>query len=76
MASPRLWVEVESALLLPTPVGALLLNAVVLEESPSALQMLGCVLVLTNPYVTAAKVSDEHEEPSKRAAPRTLSGSD
>lgn len=55
MATPRLRVEVGSALLLLTPVGALLLGAVVLEESPSALQMVGCVLVLGSAYVTAAR---------------------
>lgn len=50
---PRLHVEVGSALLLLTPVGALLLAAAVLGEVPSALQVLGCVLVLGSAYLTA-----------------------
>jgi len=49
--SPRLRVEVGSALLLLTPVGALLLAAVVLGEVPSALQILGCVLVLGSAWL-------------------------
>lgn len=54
VGSPRLRVEVGSALLLLTPAGALLLAAVVLGEVPSALQILGCVLVLGSAYLTAA----------------------
>ncbi|WP_207922346.1 DMT family transporter [Saccharopolyspora terrae] len=52
--SPRLRVEVGSALLLPTPVGALLLGAVALGEVPSSLQVLGCALVLGSAYLVAA----------------------
>lgn len=54
VASPRLPVEVGSALLLLTPAGALLLAAVVLAEVPSALQILGCVLVLGSVYLATA----------------------
>jgi drug/metabolite transporter (DMT)-like permease len=54
VGSPRLRVEVGSALLLLTPVGALLLGAVALGEVPSALQVLGCVLVLGGAYLVAA----------------------
>ena len=54
VGSPRLRVEVGSALLLLTPVGALLLGAVALGEVPSALQILGCALVLGSAYLVAA----------------------
>ncbi|WP_307870492.1 DMT family transporter [Saccharopolyspora endophytica] len=54
VGSPRLRVEVSSALLLLTPVGALLLGAIALEEAPSALQALGCALVLSSAYLVAA----------------------
>ncbi|WP_231376675.1 DMT family transporter [Mycobacterium sp. 141] len=39
-------VEVSSALLLLTPIGALLLAAVFLGQVPSVLQVIGCVLIL------------------------------
>ncbi len=55
LGSPRLRVEVSSALLLLTPAGALLLAAVALDEVPSALQVLGCVLVLSSAYLTATR---------------------
>lgn len=54
VGTPRLRVEIGSTLLLLTPVGALLLGAVVLGEFPSALQILGCVLVLGSAYLTTA----------------------
>ncbi|WP_035770224.1 DMT family transporter [Arthrobacter castelli] len=54
IGTPRLRVEVGSALLLLTPVGALLLAAVVLDEVPSILQILGCLVILGSAYITAA----------------------
>lgn len=51
LGSPSLRVEVSSALLLLTPIGALVLAAVVLAQMPSALQALGCVLILGSAYV-------------------------
>jgi drug/metabolite transporter (DMT)-like permease len=56
-ASPRLRPEVGAALLLLTPVGALVLGAVVLGERPSPLQLLGCGLVLVSAYVASARRS-------------------
>lgn len=46
LSSPLLRVEVSSALLLLTPIGALLLAAVFLGQVPSVLQVIGCVLIL------------------------------
>ena len=55
IASPLLRPEVGAALLLLTPVGALVLGAFVLEERPSALQLLGCGLVLASAYAAAPR---------------------
>ena len=55
LSSPLLRVEVSSALLLLTPVGALLLAAVVLGQVPSAWQAIGCVLILTSAYWITAR---------------------
>jgi len=48
---PRLPSDVGSALLLLTPIGAVVLGALVLGERPSALQLAGCALVLVASYV-------------------------
>lgn len=50
LGSPSLRVEVSSALLLLTPVGAMVLAAAVLAEMPSALQVVGCILILGSAY--------------------------
>ncbi len=55
LASPRLRPEVGAALLLLTPVGSLVLAALVLGERPSLLQLLGCVLVLVSAYLVSAR---------------------
>jgi drug/metabolite transporter (DMT)-like permease len=56
LATSHLSSTVGAALLMLTPVGALVLSAVVLGEQPTVLQLLGCVLMLTSAY--AASVSD------------------
>jgi drug/metabolite transporter (DMT)-like permease len=50
IATPQLRPEVGAALLLLTPVGALVLGALALDERPSDLQLVGCVLVLASAY--------------------------
>jgi drug/metabolite transporter (DMT)-like permease len=65
LASPRLAPEVGGALLLLTPVGSLVLGALVLGERPSPLQLLGCVVVLACAYVVSARRSPR---PSGRRA--------
>lgn len=55
LSSPLLRVEVSSALLLLTPIGALLLAAVFLGQVPSALQVIGCALVLGSAYLITAR---------------------
>jgi len=52
--SPKVGSDVSSALLLLTPVGAVALGAVVLAERPSALQLIGCTVVLTAGYFGTA----------------------
>jgi drug/metabolite transporter (DMT)-like permease len=54
LASPRLPSEVGAALLLLTPVGSLVMGALVLGERPSLAQLLGCGLVLASAYVVSA----------------------
>jgi drug/metabolite transporter (DMT)-like permease len=54
LSAPHLRSEVGAALLLLTPVGALVLAALVLDERPSALQLLGCALVLGSAYGVSA----------------------
>jgi drug/metabolite transporter (DMT)-like permease len=59
LGSPSLRVEVSSALLLLTPIGALVLAAAVLAQIPSALQMVGCILNLGSAYlITAGRTED------------------
>ena len=52
--SPRLPGDVSSALLLLTPIAAVILGAVVLAERPSLLQLVGCAVVLVASYVGTA----------------------
>ncbi len=54
LGSPLLRVEVSSALLLLTPIGALLLAAAVLAQVPSALQVIGCILILGSAFFVTA----------------------
>ncbi len=63
LATPRLPAAVGAALLLLTPVGALVLAAVVLGERPSPPQLLGCLLVLVSAYL----VSGRGGHPGRRA---------
>jgi drug/metabolite transporter (DMT)-like permease len=49
--SPRLPSDVGAALLLLTPIGAVVLGALVLAERPSPLQLTGCAVVLVSSYV-------------------------
>jgi drug/metabolite transporter (DMT)-like permease len=51
LGSPSLRVEVSSALLLLTPIGALVLAAAVLAQMPSVLQVVGCILILGSAYL-------------------------
>jgi len=53
--SPRLPGDVSSALLLLTPIAAVILGAVVLAERPSLLQLMGCAVVLVASYVGTAR---------------------
>lgn len=53
LGSPSLRVEVSSALLLLTPVAALVLAAVFLAQLPTVLQTLGCILILGCAYAVA-----------------------
>ena len=55
LATPHLRPEVGAALLLLTPVGTLALAALVLDEHPSALQLVGCALVLASAYAASAR---------------------
>jgi drug/metabolite transporter (DMT)-like permease len=55
LATPHLRAEVGAALLLLTPVGALVLAAVVLDEHPGAFQLVGCALVLASAYTASAR---------------------
>jgi drug/metabolite transporter (DMT)-like permease len=50
IATPHLPSEIGAALLLLTPIGALLLGAAVLSERPTALQLVGCALILATAY--------------------------
>jgi drug/metabolite transporter (DMT)-like permease len=55
LSAPHLRSEVGAAILLLTPIGALLLAGLVLDERPSALQLLGCALVLASAYAAAVR---------------------
>jgi len=53
--TPRLPSDVGSALLLLTPIGAVVLGSWILAERPSALQLAGCALVLVASYAGTAR---------------------
>ncbi|ETK30664.1 DMT family transporter [Microbispora sp. ATCC PTA-5024] len=55
LATPRLASHVGAVLLLLTPVGAVVLGALVLGERPSALQLAGCVLILASGTVATIR---------------------
>ncbi len=57
LTTPRLASEVGAALLMLTPVGALVLGAAVLGEHPTVLQLLGCALMLASVYAASARRS-------------------
>ncbi|MFF0343671.1 DMT family transporter [Kribbella sp. NPDC004875] len=54
--SPRLPSHVGAALLMLTPVGALVLSSVVLHERPTGLQLIGCVLILAGAYFSGNRI--------------------
>ncbi len=55
LTTSRLASEVGAALLMLTPVGALVLGAAVLGEHPTVLQLLGCALMLASIYAASAR---------------------
>ncbi|MGV9973947.1 DMT family transporter [Nocardia beijingensis] len=59
LATAQLSSTVSAAMLMLTPVGALVLAAVVLDERPTALQLFGCVLILVGTYRAAASGSGQ-----------------
>ncbi|MGH3412576.1 MAG: DMT family transporter [Marmoricola sp.] len=54
LATPHLSSTVGAALLMLTPVGALVLSALALGQYPTVLQILGCVLVLVSAYTASS----------------------
>ncbi|MFI6044711.1 DMT family transporter [Nocardia sp. NPDC051321] len=52
--APKLSSAAGAAVLLVTPVGSLLLGAAILDERPSPIQLIGCVIVLIAGYEVAA----------------------
>ncbi|MEU1416801.1 DMT family transporter [Streptomyces sp. NPDC005731] len=66
-ASPRLASHVGAVLLLLTPVGAVVLGAVVLGERPTPLQLAGCGLILVSAYAMGrGGTSDDGQGGSRR----------
>jgi drug/metabolite transporter (DMT)-like permease len=55
--SPRLPSHVGAAVLMLTPVGALALSAVALDERPTVLQLSGCVLILAGAYLSSNQLT-------------------
>lgn len=56
-SSPQLPSHVGAALLMLTPVGALVLSAVALHERPTVLQLTGCVLILLGAYFSGNRLT-------------------
>jgi drug/metabolite transporter (DMT)-like permease len=73
LATPDLPAEVGAALLLLTPVGALVLAALVLNERPSLLQLVGCALVLASAYAAATPSRRFRRSRTARARRRSRS---
>ncbi|MFF4211727.1 DMT family transporter [Streptomyces sp. NPDC001796] len=72
--SPRLPSHTGAVLLLLTPVGALVLGALVLGERPTPMQGVGCALILVSAYVTA-RGDAHHDAPRDHGdAPRNRCG--
>jgi drug/metabolite transporter (DMT)-like permease len=67
--APRLASDLSSVLLLLTPIGAIVLGAVILAERPTALQLIGCALVLIAGYVGTRfadlPIREERRKPSR-----------
>ncbi len=57
LATPHLSSTVGAALLMLTPVGALLLSALALGEQPTALQLLGTLVVLVSAYTASSSTT-------------------
>jgi drug/metabolite transporter (DMT)-like permease len=53
LASPQLPSTIGAALLMLTPVGSLVLAAVALDQQPTGLQLVGCVIVLVSSYLAS-----------------------
>ncbi|SFE01107.1 Permease of the drug/metabolite transporter (DMT) superfamily [Actinopolyspora alba] len=70
LATSRLSSTVSSALLMLTPVGALLLGALVLGERPTLPQLLGCALILASAYAASASGSFHRRFTSTGGKPR------
>lgn len=66
--SSRLPSDASSALLLLTPVGAIVLGAVILAERPSALQFIGCAIVLAAGYLGTAEFGTRATSPATAAS--------
>lgn len=64
LGSPSLRAEVSSALLLLTPIAALVLAAVFLAQRPSVLQVIGCILILGSAYLITAGRKSVHSNGS------------
>ncbi len=70
---PRLPAAITSLLLMIQPIGSLILGAIIFGESPSALQMLGAVLVLgTVIAATGTPASATGTDPAREPAPAQL----
>jgi drug/metabolite transporter (DMT)-like permease len=68
--APRLASHVGAVLLLLTPVGALVLGAVVLGEQSTWLQLTGCVLILISAYFAATRAPRARPKQQRSARPR------
>lgn len=68
-AGPRLSSTVGAALLMLTPVGALVLSALVLGEKPTGPQLLGCALILGSAYAVSTGVLDRWRAARSRPGP-------
>jgi drug/metabolite transporter (DMT)-like permease len=70
ISTPDLPSEVGAALLLLTPVGALVLGTLVLDELPSVLQLTGCGLILVSAYVASLRGRRVDPDPSSQTSER------
>lgn len=72
--APRLRGDSSAVLLLLTPVGAMVLGALVLGERPSPWQLLGCGLILAGALVTAYRSGARGERSQDAVPPRRGQG--